>query len=306
MQYIPDAVDFPPSELLDLQCKFSMTIEKSNLHRQCNSSDLENPEADSILCLVQPGLALSPSQRILIYCDDYWERLLEFMRRQVPFLVGLLGSGEFDRVVGIPYLRENPSTSWACHLLSQNLYDWMDRNYRGQDRDLLLKAVKIDLVFSKLAAASYLNLSNFDGLDQVEIVKIFESSVLCLPSTVELNSYDCNLLSFRAAMLDQHTDYWIDHPFPLLERYKNYFFVIFKHQNGQVHWTEVSKDEYTFLEIIREGITLEGLANTMESPMDRSVSLSMGQLVQLFQKWISKNWVMMTTGDAVKRAVLGS
>lgn len=116
-----------PEELLKIQQWFGELIshplndkQKLDFSTSCRDNVVRRA-AEYIL----PSPTLKPRERIEIYNQQYWWRLLGVLRGNFPSLVACLGEKEFDRKVGVPYLLAHPSTNWSIDRLGDALPEWL-------------------------------------------------------------------------------------------------------------------------------------------------------------------------------------
>src|SRR4051812_44875922 len=57
---------------------------------------------------ITPSATLLPAQRIQIYNQQYWWRLLSIMHELYPLVTRLFGHRDFNQTIAIPYLVKYP------------------------------------------------------------------------------------------------------------------------------------------------------------------------------------------------------
>lgn len=57
---------------------------------------------------IRPSPTLRPAQRIQIYNQQYWWRLLSSMHETFPLVTRLFGYHDFNKIIAIPYLVKFP------------------------------------------------------------------------------------------------------------------------------------------------------------------------------------------------------
>ncbi len=74
---------------------------------------------------VKPNAVLSSFDRLEIYNQQYWFRVIGAVSEDFPALAAVLGPKRFDALV-LAYLKENPSTSFSLRNLGANLPFWLE------------------------------------------------------------------------------------------------------------------------------------------------------------------------------------
>ena len=93
---------------------------------------------------IAPTKTLSAVQRIEIYHQQYWWRLLKCLGQNFPTVVRLFGTESFQQELAIPYLTEHPPTHWALCRLGESFPAWLEAHYLAQDRYLVIQSAQID------------------------------------------------------------------------------------------------------------------------------------------------------------------
>ncbi|WP_197356493.1 HvfC/BufC N-terminal domain-containing protein [Aureliella helgolandensis] len=81
-------------------------------------------EQTCIDALIAPSRNLSSQQRIEIYANAYYARLLECLRDEFPAMVALLGEDTFH-AFAFDYLQSNPSSSYTLADLGRNFHRFL-------------------------------------------------------------------------------------------------------------------------------------------------------------------------------------
>ncbi len=64
--------------------------------------------------------------------------------------------------------------------------------------------------------------------------------------------------------LKQKTEYWIEHPHPILLQEKIYFFVVYRNLSNDLAWREISQGEHILLELLKIGTNLTEACHYIE------------------------------------------
>ena len=97
---------------------------------------------------IAPSPTMRPAQRIQIYNQQYWWRLLNTLQESFPLVTRLFGYVDFNRIIGIPYLTKYPPRHWSLAMLGDRLSRWCLEEYQSEDRELVSQAAELDWAFS--------------------------------------------------------------------------------------------------------------------------------------------------------------
>ena len=97
---------------------------------------------------IRPSHALEPHQRIEIYNQQYWWRLLSTLHDIFPFVSRLFGFELFNLTIGMHYLNKYPPIHWSLNDLGTRMPQWVEEEYHEEDRHLILNAVRIDCAYN--------------------------------------------------------------------------------------------------------------------------------------------------------------
>ena len=172
---------------------------------------------------IAPSPTLRPAQRIELYNQQYWWRLLNTMQEGFPLVTRLFGFYEFNHVIAVPYLVKYPPRHWSLSFLGDRLSRWATEEYTADDKSLIINAIELDWAFNFSFIAPEL-----PSLSQNEL-KDSSSTLLQTPLYTQphlhLFALDCDLFPFRGEFLKQTPDYWVENDFPQLvwhEQLKHY------------------------------------------------------------------------------------
>jgi hypothetical protein len=77
--------------------------------------------------IIKPNDRLASHERLEIYNQQYWFRILSSFAEDFPGLRGLIGVRKFDQL-SVAYLSENPSQTFTLRNLGKNLESWLRRH----------------------------------------------------------------------------------------------------------------------------------------------------------------------------------
>ena len=97
---------------------------------------------------IAPNSRLTPFERLEIYNQQYWYRVLDAMAEDFPVLRAVVGSSAFTQL-SIDYLRAYPSRSFSLRNLGSKLAEWLAAHplFAGRRQRLALDVVRIEWAF---------------------------------------------------------------------------------------------------------------------------------------------------------------
>lgn len=232
---------------------------------------------------------LRPAQRIQLYNQQYWWRLLNTMQEAFPLVTRLFGFYDFNRTIAVPYLVKYPPRHWSLSLIGDRLALWAEENYSADDKPLLLNAIKLDWAFNysfiapELAAIS----SEQPPNDPSSLLK----KKIYTQSHLHLFSFDADMFQFRLEFLKHPPDYWVDHDFPELKHDKLLFYALFRTTSNDISWKEISEVEYHLLCLFQAGTSIEKACHWLESQEASLCNAAMQHLHLWFQEWTVRRWL---------------
>ena len=118
---------------------------------------------------IKPNAMLSSFERLEIYNQQYWFRVIGAVSEDFPALAAVLGTKRFDVLV-LAYLRENPSTSFSLRNLGANLTSWLEGHpeFAARRHGLMVDIARLEWAYVECfdrAALAPLTEADFAGLD---------------------------------------------------------------------------------------------------------------------------------------------
>lgn len=239
---------------------------------------------------IVPSATLKPHERIEVYNQQYWYRLLSILHESFPLLTSLCGYENFNRSLGIPFLVKHPSNHWSLNELGKRLPLWIKREFKGKDRALLLASSEVDWAYQ----ASFLAKQHKEIKDKFAT---FKSEAELLQAKVRLQpflffvSMDYALLPFRDEIIQHDPSHWIAENYPELKQDKHYFYIVYRNPNLSISWKESSQDEITFLKFIKKGCTIEESCEKMEEHFPENADAILEQIPFWIQEWLLRGWL---------------
>lgn len=231
---------------------------------------------------IRPSATLSPKNRIEIYNQQYWWRLLSIMHENFPLVTTLFGYFDFNQSIAMPYLQKYPPHHWSLNFLGDSLPVWISEYYHQDDKDLVLESVHLDLSY---------NLS-FTAGERSALINdefILKRKVATQPHLFLLKmKYD--LIPFRAYLLKHNPDYFTDHDFPKLNK-KEHHIALYRDSKLNIASKEISASEYMALQKFKEGLSVEEFCNWLETQETSIVRDAEKNLILWFQEWIAIGWL---------------
>ena len=242
---------------------------------------------------IVPSFTLRPHQRIQIYNQQYWWRLLRALHTNFPLTVRLFGSHAFNEKVGIPYLLQYPPCHWSLSVLGKALPKWLQEDYCAPDRSLVYHAAVLDQAFTDSLTAL-----QFPSLDLSCLIQggseQLQDSVFYLQPHMHLFAWEYDLISFRSAFLKHDIDYWVEHRFPELPRGRSYYFVLYRNERNHVSWREISQSEWGLLDCLKKGATVAQLCDCIEMQDTSSSEHMVEHLERWLQEWTWAKWLTLS------------
>ncbi len=268
-----------PPELKRLQCWFGKVI-STPLGPDCtiakfgpNKCKMDKEAARFVV----KSQTLQPEQRMEIYNQQYWFRLINTMQDFYPLLVRLFGYTDFNESIAIPYLKDHPPQDWSLNPLGDKLPDWIKLNYKLEDRQLVFDAAQLDQDFHQVFFPKRIVLEE-------TVTEDFLEKPLILQPHVTLHNLPYNLFSFRRDLLMESPDYWIENPFPELPK-GEFHFCLFRNRSSNIQWRVISPVELLLMKELQKGITLDDLCEFLENQEESIRAEAETSLETWFKDW---------------------
>lgn len=252
------------------------------------------PMEEEAYDFISPSHTLRPAQRIELYNQQYWWRLLGALHDNFPMVTRLFGYDDFNQAIGIPYLQVYPPETWTLNPLGDYLPNWIKNEYEANDKQLVWNAAKIDCAYVKSFMAKReksLSATSLSGEDLL----LMADKPMKLQSHVHLFKLPYDLFQFRTEFLKKEPEYWVENDFPKLRHFpKNEpgHFILYRKKN-QVDFLKISQNEYSVLQRFKLGWTVDGLCEWLEKQPEDSPILAeaLNKLREWMQRWVSQGWL---------------
>ncbi len=244
-----------------------------------------NKEANSFL---REKNGLKGEQRLRIYNQQYWFRLITIMQVEYPCAVKLLGYENFNRYA-MDYLQAYPSQSVFLEALDQNFYAFMESNFRGKGRKKILQALAFDRALSKAVDGE--NAKGFQsGKSKGDGKKKAKDSA---PILSELISQKIILAGHLTPLhLDWDWDAFRSKNLPIAKNTEIQDVIIYRDENYHILIQPLSKIARRILELFKEPKTLSQAFKILEKELSvKDQALLEKNLSEWFQLWVQKKWI---------------
>lgn len=235
---------------------------------------------------------LQPHQRMQIYNQQYWWRLLNTLHESFPLVTRLFGYQAFNEEVGIPYLLKYPPNHWSLNLLGERLPKWVNEEYRAPDQLLIQHATNLDWAFTSSFIAAEKPSIHLESLMEGNPENLLSYTFYLQPH-MHLFKWDYDLFEFRIKFLEHEVEYWLENNFPTLPKGKTYHFVLFRASNNIIHYKEIGAGEQALLEVFSRGATIEEACGFLEKQESAIYEEAVEHLQEWLQEWTHRNWLTL-------------
>lgn len=260
-----------PPTLLDLQKWFGQFIARPLVDLgEFNLPIYISETARDIEQWITPGPTLSAAERMGIYHQQFWFRLLNLLQEIFPSLTRLFGYKDFNELIAEPYLLKYFPDHWAISVAARKLPQWIEEEYSDEDKVLVHQIALIDEAYDRL----YYEKNEIKPIER----KLF------LQPTIELFALDGDLFSFRKALLEKEPDAWLEEELPKIDWSRKRWYTLSLVKFVSIY-EEISEEEYLLLKAFQRGSTIDDACQLIE---ERDVE---AHIAQWFQKWTQKQWL---------------
>jgi Putative DNA-binding domain len=288
-----------PQSLKEIQQWFGNVIGQPIDNNSCinpisPSGNLIQQEACNFIL---PSPTLLPHQRIEIYNQQYWWRLMNALHEDYPLVTRLFGYCDFNQTIGVPYLTKYPPDHWSLNLMGKRIPQWIQEEYQEQDKQLVYDASLLDSAFIYSFSAKHLPPIDAAALPSNGDISTLMKEKICLQTHLQLLSFNYDLPQYRVEFLEKEPEYWIENDFPKLVKDKKYYFSLYRNAKNNIAWIELTYGQYSLLKHIQKGTTIEGACEWLETQEESICNEAMENLHLWFQEWILRKWLVIPTED---------
>lgn len=281
-----------PPRLKDLQLWFGSIID-----RKIDANSRMNPISPRGVSMkieaaeyITPSPTLQPAQRIELYCQQYWWRLLSCLHEMFPLVTRLFGHYDFNEIIAMPYLEAHPPKDWVLNDLGNKLPEWLEKNYHKKDRILVVDSARIDLAYNDAFVAGELPPIELATLPVPDDISSILDKKLVPQPHVYLFTFHGDMIRFRNEFLKQEPEYWAEHDFPYLNKKKLYYFVLYRNHHLNTVTKEVSQHEFQILKYLQQGRSIDDVCEWLENQDEKLVNVVSEKLSLWVQGWIVSRW----------------
>lgn len=281
-----------PASLTKLQAWFGKVIAQPIDENSCINpkSPTGKPIEEEAKAFIKPSKTLSPKDRIQIYNQQYWWRLLNIMHENFPLVTRLFGYFDFNQTIAIPYLEKYPPSHWSLALLGDTLAEWIEANYQEDDKTLVLESARLDWAYNASFIAKELKAIDIIKATTEEEGSCLLTQKVMLQPHLFLLEMKHDLIPFRNIVLHEDGDYYLDHDFPKLKKQKKHI-VVYRSPSMHIEWKEISHEESIVLGKFREANSIEEVCSWLETQEGPLLSEAEKNLLHWFQEWTALGWI---------------
>ncbi len=304
MSYDPNA----PEKLKEVQSWFASVITQpiDNKSHIAPLSPQGNPIESEAPLYIKPSPTLKPEQRIEIYNQQYWWRLLNVMHTTYTMATRMLGYKKFNDEIAVPYLEAFPSEHYSVSHIGDRLLEWMEHHYAGSDKQILTDAIAIDDAMNRaFFETSFCPIT--EGIAPEEAFTVHAQ----LQPHVTLFKMDYDLFGFRKEIHSKDPDYWSSHHYPNLEhalseqgghfpqlkKDRTYCFIVYRTRMNRVQWEEIPLAEHALLSLFIDGVSIEQACEWLSEKGKEYLTDAGPHIQEWIQGWIAKQLLREKSKD---------
>lgn len=246
---------------------------------------------------IRPSSTLSSHERLELYSQQYWWRLLQALEGQYPLTRRILGGKVWHNQVAVPYLKAHVPRHWSLDLIDDRFLAYLKETPVGEHPAFTYDAARLDYAYLHVALwAHHPALSQEQG----DIEQLFESTLYTQPHLFLLE-FPGDLFAFREEVLrvsGKRRDYYMQSQLPTLELGKVRYFVLFRQPPSALTYVELSQNAARYLRCFIAGSSIEKSlewVETQDKALQNEVS---AQLSEWLKRWVAWGWLSMEVPKA--------
>lgn len=277
-----------PKELKEIQTWFGSIITRAiDDNNQMNPiSPRGVPMEKEAAKYITPSHTLSSAQRIQLYNQQYWWRLIGVLQDAFPTLLRLFGHYDFNELIVKPYICKYPPNHWSLNQLGDRLSLWIQKKYQAKDKELIYEMSKIDWAYYEHFFSHHHPLMIADK-DPEQLLSV----PLSLQPHVRLFNLKRDLFLLRDTFLKEETDHWVQNDFPPLPLAEQCNFILYRNLNHDSAVKKISLTEYHLLQQFQKEKSIEKACQWLEKQSDAVCEEAATHLQTWIQSWIVHQWV---------------
>lgn len=241
---------------------------------------------------IAPSLTLKPHQRLEIYHQQYWWRLIKAMQDNFPTVFRLFGEGPFQWDLCVPYLSVYPPEHWAIFRLGEKFPEWLSTHYHAEDRTLVLTCAAIDAAVGHAYWCAQRPVVNFEHMSQKEIL----NQKLFLQPFIHLFELSADFFSFRENLLKNPSEHYNANAFPQMSYGKQYF-VLYRTPTNVIAWRHISRSEFWMLSQFKKGSTINQACEKLEIMRGTLLEEALATIPLWFKQWTVLEWFGLSSSS---------
>ena len=238
---------------------------------------------------ILPSLALQPHERMEIYNQQFWWRLLSTLHDEFPVVVRLFGYEEFNQKIGFPYICKYLPNHYSLSHLGDRLADWLLEEYHEDDKDLVRHGAKVDWAFNMAFIEEHQSVQPLKEKSPDELFNTF----LKLQPHVFLFEQPYDWFGFREQFLQKSVEHWLENPFPELKKGGNWQCIVFRNLNNRVTFEALTQEEYFLLKQLQAGSSIDQALDRLLGSSLTDTLLIEKELLNWTSSWFSKEWISL-------------
>ena len=247
--------------------------------------------------LVKPNDLLTAFERLQIYNQQYWFRIMASLSEDFPGLRSLIGERKFA-TMAVAYLNECPSESFTLRNLGSRLEAWLrtHREYVAGVERIAIDMVRLE--WADIDAFDGPELPRFTGADSGQLSGNMVFRLQLHVHLLDL-AYPVDDLLFRIRGLEARTETASNAvlKFPhkirihraTLPRPAKVYLAVYRLEDT-VHFKRLTRQAFVLLQSLREGVSLEKAIESSLLRSRRSIDQMSARLLEWFQDWSSLGW----------------
>jgi hypothetical protein len=213
---------------------------------------------------IHPTPQLQPHQRLEIYHQQYWWRLVDILQDHFPMLTRMFGYEEFNQKCAVLYLIYAQPLHYNLCYLGNTLGQWIKGHYEGEDKNFVLSCAEIDWAINQAFWTGALPPIRNENPEKIL------NEILVLQPHIKLFALHADFFSFRELFLLHDVEHYYSNPFPELHLGENHY-IVYRNCDNIVSWKKLSRGSYSFFCLLEQGYTIYQACEKMEE-MDASIA----------------------------------
>lgn len=239
---------------------------------------------------IVPSRTLKASDRIEIYSQQFWWRLLSCLQDGFPLLVRLFGYKDFNDTIAVPYLQKYLPDHWSLDFLGNRLAPFLKEKYIAEDKRLICDAAELDWAYNRSFSAAHLQALGRGGHYPIDSMEALMKEEILLQPHVFLFEWNYDLFNFRKQFIEHSPEYWLEHDFPEMRKGK-YLFAFWRNHQMSLVADKIDPCEYALLKRFERGESIDSSIDWLSQESHGTRDEAAENLHLWIQKWIRNEWL---------------